>query len=200
MANAKVPNTNKLQAKDLINVGVFTALYIVAFFVTGMIGYIPIFMLLIPALAPLVCGIIFMLFLPKVEKFGMVTIMGIILALFMFITGHPWPILIIGVVCAVLADLIMKSGNYKSWGKICIGYIVFSEILIGLMIPIFFMKDTYLAGIRDGYGDTYVDTLTAITPMWVFPIMIVLVAVGALLGAYLGKLLLKKHFKRAGIA
>lgn len=200
MANKKIQNTKRLQAKDLINVGIFTALYIVAFFITGMIGYIPIFMLLLPALAPFVCGIIFMLFLTRVEKFGMVSIMGIILTLFMFITGHPWPIIPIGIICTVLADVILRSGNYRQWGKICLGYVVFSEILIGLMIPLFFMKDTYFQGMRDGYGDTYVDTLIAITPLWVLPIMVVLVAVGALLGAYLGRILLKKHFKRAGIA
>ena len=32
------------------------------------------------------------------------------------------------------------------------------------------------------------------------PIVMLVVAVGAVLGAYLGKATLKKHFKRAGIA
>ena len=35
--------SNKLQAKDLINVGVFTAIYFVIFFAGMMLGYIPIF-------------------------------------------------------------------------------------------------------------------------------------------------------------
>lgn len=34
---------NKLQAKDLINVGIFTAIYFVLFFAGMMLGYIPIF-------------------------------------------------------------------------------------------------------------------------------------------------------------
>lgn len=34
--------SNKLQAKDLINVGIFTAIYFVIFFAGMMLGYIPI--------------------------------------------------------------------------------------------------------------------------------------------------------------
>lgn len=34
--------TNRLQAKDLINVGIFTAIYFVVYFVVMMIAYIPI--------------------------------------------------------------------------------------------------------------------------------------------------------------
>lgn len=33
---------NRLTAKDLINVGIYTAIYLVIFFVTGMIGAVPI--------------------------------------------------------------------------------------------------------------------------------------------------------------
>lgn len=191
---------NKLQAKDLINVGIFTAIYFVVFFATGMIGYIPVLMLVLPFLWPMVAGIPFMLFLTKVNKFGMVTIMGTILSLLMMLTGHPWIGLPFGVAFSLIADVILKSGNFTDWGKIRIGYVVFSEWLIALFIPIFFMRDSYFVTIREGYGDYYTDTLMAITPTWVFFLMIVFIALGALAGAYLGKAILKKHFKRAGIA
>ena len=32
----------KLNAKDFINIGIFTVIYFVMFFITGMLGYIPI--------------------------------------------------------------------------------------------------------------------------------------------------------------
>ena len=38
----------KINAKDLINVGIFTAIYFVVFFACGMLGYIPIFMVALP--------------------------------------------------------------------------------------------------------------------------------------------------------
>lgn len=191
---------NRLNARDFINIGIFTAIYFVLFFATGMIGYVPVFMLLVPMIAPMITGIAFMLFLTRVRKFGMVTIMGTLLGLFMLLTGHTWIILPIGAGCGLLSDLILKAGDYRKWTSVCLGYIVFSEWLMGLMIPMFFLRDSFFAVTRDGYGDTYAETLARITPPWVFALMVVLVAIGALVGAYIGKKLLKKHFQRAGIA
>lgn len=191
---------NKLKAKDLINVGIFTAIYFVLFFATGMIGYIPIMLVFLPLLCPLITGIPFMLFLTKVKTFGMITIMGTILGILMFITGHTWTILVSGALCGLCGDLILKSGGYKGWRTSVAGYVVFSEWIAGAMIPLFFMRDIYFAQIRSGYGDTYADSLLAYTPDWVFAVMIVMVVIGATAGAFLGRAVLKKHFKRAGIA
>lgn len=190
---------NKLNAKDLINIGIFTAIYFVLFFATGMTGYIPVMLIFLPLLCPFITGIPFMLFLTKVKTFGMVTIMGTILGLLMFVSGHPWPILVLGAICGFLGDLILKSGGYKGWKTSVIGYVVFSEWIIGAMIPLFFMRDIYFAEMRSGYGDTYTDTVIALTPTWVFGVMILMIVVGAIAGAYLGRSVLKKHFKRAGI-
>lgn len=191
---------NKLNARNLINVGIFTAIYFVLFFATGMIGYIPIMMIFLPLLCPLVTGIPFMLFLTKVKAFGMVTIMGVVLSILMFITGHPWPILVLGLLCGLTGDIILKSGKYKGWKTTVIGYAVFSEWVMGAVLPLFLMRDDYFAEIRAGYGDTYADTLLSITPDWVAAVMAVMVVTGAIAGAFLGKAVLKKHFKRAGIA
>ncbi len=190
----------KLNAKDLINIGIFTAIYFVVFFATGMTGYIPVMLLALPFLCPLVAGIPFMLFLTRVQKFGMVSIMGIILSLLMMLTGHPWVCLLTGILFSLAGDFIMKAGGYRKWISICVGYAVFSQWIVGLMVPLFFMRDTYFASIRSGYGDTYADTLMSITPSWLLGAFIVFAAAGAILGAYLGKAALKKHFKRAGIA
>jgi energy-coupling factor transport system substrate-specific component len=191
---------NKLQVKDLINVGIFTALYFVCFFATGMLGYIPIFMVLIPVICPLVAGIPFMLYLAKVKKFGMITSTGTILGLFMFLIGHPWPVLVTGILFGLLGDLSLKIGKYSNIKSMFVGYIVFSEWILGALAPLFFMRDSYFATIREGYGDTYADTLMSLTPIWMFFVMAVMVIIGALIGSLLGKATLKKHFKRAGIA
>ena len=79
--------SNKLQAKDLINVGIFTAIYFVIFFAGMMLGYIPIFIPLLGLVCPILCGIPFMLYLTKVKKFGMVSLTGIILGLLNLIMG-----------------------------------------------------------------------------------------------------------------
>ena len=74
--NEKV-SLKKLDGKDLINVGVFTAIYFVIIFTVAMLGMIPVFLVLLSVLVPIVGGIIFELFLTKVKKFGMVWIMAI---------------------------------------------------------------------------------------------------------------------------
>lgn len=192
--------SNKLTVKDLINVGIFTAVYFVTYFACGMIGFIPVLMVVLPLLAPFVGGIPFMLYLTKVNKFGMVTITGIIVALLMFATGHGWPILVIGILAAFIADLIFKSGKYKSWKKTVIGYCVFSQWIFGAMIPMWIMRDSYFAKLRAGYGDEYADTLMSLMSGRMLLVLICLAVIGAISGAYLGRATLKKHFKRAGIA
>ena len=74
--------SKKLKAKDLINVGIYTAIYIVIFFVVGMLNAIPVLYPFLYILIPLISGIPFMLFLTKTDKFGMVTIMSVICGVF----------------------------------------------------------------------------------------------------------------------
>ena len=192
---------NRLTVKDLINVGVFTALYIVIFFVSSFVGYIPLLMVLLPIICAVAVGIPFILFLSKVHTFGMVTIMSIILGLFTVLLGRPWPVLIIAIIAGVIADLVMKSGSYKSVKLSVIGSGIFSTWMMGMALPMFFgYREPYFESIRAGYGDAFADTLYAITPDWMFFAMIALCVVGGILGGLLGAKVLKKHFKKAGMA
>ncbi len=60
---------NKLQAKDLINLGLFTVLYFVLGCCVAIpIGFVPIFLPILGALWTLITGIPFMLFLTRVKK------------------------------------------------------------------------------------------------------------------------------------
>ena len=117
---------NKLQAKDLINVGIFTAIYFVVFFAGMMLGYIPIFIPLLGLVCPILCGIPFMLYLTKVKKFGMVSLTGIILGLLNVLIGAGVLVLIFGVVFGILGDLVLKAGKYQSWKCTLLGNGVFS--------------------------------------------------------------------------
>lgn len=81
-----------------------------------------------------------------------------------------------------------------------IGYCVFSEWAVGSQLIMFIFKDAYLSGYIETQGQDYADAVSVLLKDYVIPVVIVAVAVGALIGAYLGKATLKKHFKRAGIA
>jgi energy-coupling factor transport system substrate-specific component len=190
-----------LTAKDLINVGVFTVLYIAVVAVFGQLGaLVPILQVLGPLYMPALAGIVFMLFLTRVGKPGMVTIMGVLVGLLVLATGQAFWVLVLAVVLAPLADLILSRGGYKRWATTLLGYIVFSEMLIGTVIPLFFARDAYLARIGKRKDAAWIESIIKLTPTWMFAVMIVELAVGAVVGAFLGRALLKKHFERAGIA
>ena len=189
----------KLNAKDFINIGIFTVIYFVMFFITGMLGYIPIFAVIIPMVLGILGGIPFMLFLTRVKKFGMVTIMGILSGLLMGLTGMGFWGVPMGVIFGLLGDLILKSGGYKSAKKSLIGYAVFSLWMVGTYIPMYFMVEDSRASFAASFGEEYADRVMAVMPMWSIILVIAGIFIFAILGGLLGKALLKKHFAKAGI-
>ena len=83
---------NRLQGKDLINIGIFTAIYFIVIFAAASIGFIPIFIPLISVIVPLVGGIPMMLFFSKIKKFGMLTIKLSFPAMDRNMQIRSWPI------------------------------------------------------------------------------------------------------------
>lgn len=191
---------NKLQAKDLINVGLFTALYfIIGCAVAIPIGFVPIFLPILGALWAFITGIPFMIFATKVKKFGMVTLMGILSGLLMGLTGMGFWGVPMGVVFGLIGDLIMKSGNYKSLKKTILGYAVFSLWMIGTYIPMYFMVEKAYKDFADGFGQEYATRVMEVMPMWSLILVIAGIFLFAILGGLFGKAILKKHFEKAGI-
>lgn len=116
----------KLEVKDLINIGLFTAIFFVLITPVGIAGIVPVIMFFLPALFAIIGSVPIMLLVAKTQKFGALSISGIVVSLVLFIMGHPGLALITGIPLPILADLIMKIGNYRHWLSLSIGYIVFS--------------------------------------------------------------------------
>ena len=195
-----VMQSNKLNAKDLINVGIYTAIYLVVFFMIGMLNAIPILYPLTYFIAPIVTGIPFMLFLTKVDKFGMVSIMGVILAVFWYIMGYTYIPTITYILAGVLPDLVFSFGKYRSFKFDVIGYWIFSCGMIGCAAPMWLMTATYMEQVRVAMGDEYVAGIAKYMPSWMGFAGIGIILVSSIIGAFLGRKMLKKHFERAGIA
>lgn len=189
-----------LTVQDLITVGIFSAFYIVGFYVVGLLGIIPIFLLLLALLCPIVGGIPFMLYLTRVKRFGMVTITGLLVGLVMLGGGMGWQTLIIGPLAGFLADLIFRAGHYSSWRHTLVGYFVFSLWIVGPYLPMMLNLDAYLAALEPTYGAEYATSVKGLMQSWFWFTIPIQTAVGALIGAYLGRATLRKHFERAGIA
>lgn len=191
--------TEKLKGKDLINIGIFTAIYFVIVFAVAMLGYIPVLMALLCVLVPIIGGIPFMLFLTKVNKFGMIWIMSILMGLLMLLTGMGYYSLIVGAVTGLIAELVFKSGGYESKGKAVLTSGIFSIWVWGNYIPLFTNIEKYFST-RQEFGQDYIDAMTRLMPAWMCPTLLAVSFISGIVGGIIGSGLLKKHFRKAGIA
>ncbi len=189
----------KLSGKDLINIGIYSAIYFVIVFAVALLGFIPIFMPLLTVLVPILGGIPFMLFLTKVKKPGMVFIMTMIMGILMQLTGMSYYALIVGLFSGTASELILKKGNYRSSKYAVLTSGVFSIWVWGNFIPLFTNIEKYFST-RQNFGQEYIDTLTSLMPVWMCPVLLISCFVCGIIGGMIGKSILKKHFVKAGIA
>jgi len=194
-------NDKKLQAKDFITIGIFTALLFVVEFACGMLGFIhPYIVAAFVVLIPIVGSIPMMLFYTKIEKFGMLTIMSVLLAIIMFVTGMGYLGAPLIIAAGVIADLIAKSGGYKSFKKTVISYGVFCLWICANYFPVIITADSYRKNLIDGgYTTEYCDNLFRAINSKTIAVLLILCFVFGCVGAVIGKKVVKKHFEKAGI-
>ncbi|WP_350454794.1 MptD family putative ECF transporter S component [Slackia heliotrinireducens] len=190
--------TRKLNGKDLINVGIYTALYFVCVFVVAMLGLIPVGLLLLVVLVPLIAAIPFVMYLAKVRKPGMLLITSVIMGVLMLLTGMGYYSLILSVITGLAAEFIWKSGGYTSIGKIAPTYAVFNLWMWGNYLPLFLNYDSYVAA-RPEYGDAYWQTLNTLLPPWMLIVLAACIVVFSILGALYAKKVLTKKLAAAGM-
>ena len=191
---------NKLKGKDLVNIGIFAAIYFVINMVLSFLGFIPLLLLLMVVITPIIGGTPFMLFLTKVRKFGMITIFAVIIGVLMMLTGMGFYAIFTSLIFGLAADFIAKSGNYISASKSMMATTVYSCWVWGNYLPIFIGREAYIAQYTEKGMKEYADTMMNLTPMWVCPVMLIAAFIAGIIGALIGKALLNKHFEKAGIA
>lgn len=192
-------DNKKLKVKDLVTIGVFAVIYFVLMFGVGMMGMIPILFLVYPTVLSIVTGTVVMLFMTKVQKPWGLFIFGMISPLVMFAAGHTYVVVVLSLIVMIIAELIRTIGNYNSFKYNMFSYAVFSTWICSSLMQMLIVKEKYIAMSESMMGEDYV---AALEKLITYPHM-ALVALGAIvggfIGAYIGKALLKKHFKKAGI-
>ena len=134
----------KLEARDFITIGIFTAILWVVQLVIMYLGYLSPFVVAgYAVLIPIVTGIPMMLYYARIEKFGMLTITSVIVAILLFIFGMGLTGAPICIASGLFADLIAKSGNYKSKTKTVISYGVFCLWVSASYLPLVITADSY---------------------------------------------------------
>lgn len=195
--------TNKLTVPDLISIGVFTALYFVLVTIAtfGSAAIAPGFNnVILPAVCALISGCVYMLLVAKLQKFGGISVMGTVMGMFFMTSGHFIVSFAANIVMGIVADFVAKAGNYKSKKGLLASYVLFSYGLFGPVLPMWFMKDAYVANLEArGKDAAYIANLFANINMGTFVIAVVATLICALVGGWFGQKMVKKHFVKAGI-
>lgn len=189
----------KLKVQDLIAVGIYTAIYflLMSFCLLILRFVIPGFHnLFIPAVTALFSGVIYLLLLNKVPKFGAITIMGSVVGLFFLISGHFPLAFMPNILCALLADTIQYKSKWQENIKTTVSYTVFSFGLMGPILPLWFMKNAYIDSlVARGKDQSYIAGVFAHTSTVMFVICGLAVLVAAVAGIAIGARLYHKHFQ-----
>ncbi|PST48861.1 hypothetical protein COO72_05795 [Bifidobacterium callitrichos] len=186
-----------LKPKDWISVGVYAVIYIVLGYAVAMLGYIPVLMPFSGVFIGIVCQTPVMLMALKVRHIGVFTVFGIITALLM--GPGQIPTMVCAVIVGILADLICHFGSFTNRNLLILAVGVFNIWSYGKYIPFFFTRDAYLAQLAKGYGQSYVDQVSGLFPMWMAWLMPVLLFVSGVIGGWIASKLLAKHFEKAGL-
>ena len=110
--------SNKLQTRDFISVGIFSLIYaVVAFVIGGIAQMTPITFPFMPMAVALFTGTVFMLYVAKIPKRGALSVLGVIAAVLLFVTGMFWMMSAFFLLFGIIADFICASGDFKSFRK-----------------------------------------------------------------------------------
>ena len=192
---------NKLTSKDLINVGVFSAMYIILNVIISGFVLTPILQFVMMPVMALLCAPVYMLLIVKVQKFGAILILGLIFSTLigLLVYGNIYCFLV-NLVFFVIAEVIAYIGKYKSKNLNAISYLfaVFSAIAeAGL--PWFAGKFFYDLSIKSGYTVEWAEGVNKLATPLNLIIMIALIIVCGVISVVFSNTIFKKHFKKAGI-
>jgi energy-coupling factor transport system substrate-specific component len=195
-------STNKLRAKDLITIAIFTVVMILIYFVVSMtFGMIPLAYPFLVAVISVPGGIVWAYVRVKVPKRFAILIQCVVITLVFMLLGIGWWLALGFLAGGVLAELISGAGKYKRFSLNTAGFaaLMFS-VHLGGFLPTLIARDWYYdfcvnGGMTSEWTQTLLDFMS-------WPVMLItgtLAIVGAIIGMLLGRVMLRKHFERAGV-
>lgn len=190
-----------LTARDLINVGIFTALYFVVAFGTGMIGiFNPALMFVGWVIAILLNGIVVALYLARTPKFGALTLMAAIISVLMTLTGHTPLSIPLMIIVGLIADTAFARLRHRPRLAVPLAYALLSLAIVIPLLPILFSADEYFATITEQMGPEYTEEMRALFQPWVIGVWAIVAFVLGWIGGIIGVRAGRRHFSRAGLA
>ncbi|MDO5747712.1 MAG: MptD family putative ECF transporter S component [Actinomycetaceae bacterium] len=191
-----------LTTRDYINIGVFTVLYFVVFFVAGMFGLIsPGAIFLGWVVGIILDGIVIVFLLARSPKMGVLTLLGLFVALLMMLTGHP-SLVLLTPVFGFIADIVASERGFAEElqpKRAIIAYAILSLWFATPLLPIFYASDSYFEHLGEQVTPDYLEGMKAIFTPTTISIWAVCIVVLGLAGGWLGTKVARKHFDKAGL-
>lgn len=189
----------KLQAKNMITLAIFSVLTYLLFRVVSLTALIPFLYPYVPAITLIPCGVIWAYLRVKVAKRYGILIQCTLLGILTFVGGSPWFIALGLFVGGVFAERITAMGGYKSFKANTVGYTVFGLIFSFSSFGVMLLARSYYQSYMESIGmnmDRMKSVLSLIT--WkTFILCCVFVVITSTFSMFLGKSMLKKHFEKA---
>ncbi|MDD7267443.1 MAG: MptD family putative ECF transporter S component [Lachnospiraceae bacterium] len=191
---------HNLKIKDILLIALLTAIYMVLYFLCmaliaplGAFGHA-----ISPGICSIFAGTIIYFMSRKVGKMWQFTIFTLfVMGLFALMGGGYLPWLITSVTMAVIADLLASRTAKPGAGRVAVASaLMHVGQAWGAIIPSLFFVESYRSSwIKRGQKPEDMDAMIKYTAGTWGLINTVIVFVLAVIGVYIGYLILKKHFK-----
>ena len=135
------------------------------------------------------------LYMVLIYVFGM---LGLLSGL---VVGFGLPILIVsGLVAGLAADLVALIGRYHNTVWLILSAGVLNPMWFGgSYLPFYLNPDSMMKQVAASYGQSYVDSVSALLPTWTAFAMPVGMFLAGCAGARLALRVMHRHFERAGL-
>ena len=170
-------NKSRLKVKDIITVTLLSLCNILIFALGTLMYVTPITILLTPVLYSLLQGIVFFVIGVKVQKKGAFFIYSLIQGVIAF---YP-PYILMFIISGIIAELLLYKNGYGNLKYIGIGYVIQQAL------------NKTLGSMNEKELVSKITRAGKMISSWGSLILFILVIVSAIIGAYIGSKVVRKH-------
>jgi energy-coupling factor transport system substrate-specific component len=198
----KMIDRDKISAKDLITIAIFSAIFYLIMRLASFAALIIFLYPFVPAIEILLCGSVWVYLRKKVPKPFCILIQCTTISLLAFVTGTIWTIPLGILSGGIAAELISRLGEYKNFKISIVAYAAYGLCFnFGVFGVILMAGDYWRNYVSEmGMDSGGVDAIINLISWPIFLLSCTFVVLGSVLGTWIGRLILKKHFIKAGLA
>lgn len=181
----------KLKVKDIITVVLLAMINVVLFFASSLLYVTPYTIMMMPIFFSLLEGIVYFIIGTKVKKPGAIMIYSIVRS----ILGGYLPYILLILAAGVIAELILWRIGYGNSKGLTVSYII-NQVLAGIgstIYPYVIAAESMAdMAVTDGRQDN-INAAAGMLQSWGWIVLLVAILVTALIGASIGKRVVRKH-------